>query len=147
MAYLLAALLVRPGDELCLLMNNTITKDLQSENTFVIMTTLTLLRYFLSDSLVINLIPLLRKLISHPTSILRRKAYLALYNINRNFPTQFPDLKTLAVDALSDQESPVKFAGLTMIYPLVIQNPHQNKDIVKKLVDILWQILDHKFPK
>jgi hypothetical protein len=56
-------------------------------------------------------------------------------------------LKTLAVDALSDQESPVKFAGLTMIYPLVIQNPHQNKDIVKKLVDILWQILDHKFPK
>lgn len=30
MAYLLAALLVKPGDELCLLMNNTIIKDLQS---------------------------------------------------------------------------------------------------------------------
>lgn len=30
MAYLLAALLVKPGDKLCVLMHNTILKDLQN---------------------------------------------------------------------------------------------------------------------
>ena len=48
MAYLLAALLVKPGDKLCVLMHNTIIKDLQTENTFVVMTSLTMLRYFLT---------------------------------------------------------------------------------------------------
>ena len=48
MSYLLAALLVKQGDDIGLLMNNTILKDLQSDNTFVVMTTLTLLRYFLT---------------------------------------------------------------------------------------------------
>lgn len=86
MSYLLAALLVKPGDELGLLMNNTITKDLQSENAFVVMTTLTLLRYFLTPDLVVNIIPQLRKLLKHNTSIIRRKSYLVLYNINQNYP-------------------------------------------------------------
>jgi hypothetical protein len=48
MAYLLAAMLVKPGDELGMLMNNTIVKDLQSDNTFAIMIAQTMLRYFLS---------------------------------------------------------------------------------------------------
>lgn len=90
MSYLLAALLVKPGDELCLLMNNTIIKDLQNENAFVIMTTLTLLRYFLTDYLVSHIIPILRKLIRHTTSIIRRKAYLALYNIHQTFKHHLP---------------------------------------------------------
>ncbi len=127
MAYLLAALLVKPGDELCLLMNNTIIKDLQNENTFVIMTTLTLLRYFLTDYLVTHILPILKKLIRHQTSIIRRKSYLALYNISQHFTYHLMDIKTYAVEALNDQESPVLFAGLTMIFPIVIKNPHQNK--------------------
>jgi AP-4 complex subunit epsilon-1 len=147
MAYLLAALLVKPGDELCLLMNNTIIKDLQNENTFVIMTTLTLLRYFLTDYLVSHIIPILKKLIRHPTSIIRRKTYLALYNINQHFSHHLADIKAYAIEALSDQETPVIFAGLTMVYPMVMRNPHQNKDLTKRLVEVLWHILDHKYPK
>lgn len=134
MAYLLAALLVKPGDELCLLMNNTIIKDLQNENTFVIMTTLTLLRYFLTDYLVGHIVPVLKKLIRHQTSIIRRKSYLALYNISQHFSHHLMDIKAYAVEALNDQESPVLFAGLAMIHPIIMKNPHQNKELTKRLV-------------
>jgi vesicle coat complex subunit len=84
-------------------MNNTIIKDLQNENTFVIMTTLTLLRYFLTDYLVVNITPVLKKLIRHPTSIIRRKSYLALYNIHQNFTHHLMDIKLYAIEALNDQ--------------------------------------------
>ena len=52
MAYLLAALLVKPGDDLGLLMSNTIIKDLKADNTFILMTSLTMLRYFLSEDIL-----------------------------------------------------------------------------------------------
>lgn len=48
LSYLLAAMLVRQGDDLQLLMNNTITKDLQSENLFAVMIALTMIRYFIN---------------------------------------------------------------------------------------------------
>jgi vesicle coat complex subunit len=87
MAYLLAALLVKPGDELCMLMNNTIAKDLQTENSFIIMTTLTMLRYFLTEQLISQIISILKKLTKHQTSIIRRKTFLVLHNIYQNFNT------------------------------------------------------------
>ena len=85
MAYLLAALLVKPGDELCMLMNNTIAKDLHTENSFIIMTTLTLLRYFLTEQLISQIMPTLKKLTKHQTSIIRRKTFLVLYNIYEKY--------------------------------------------------------------
>ncbi len=81
MAYLLAAMLVKPGDHLGLLMNNTIIKDLQSENLFVVMIALTMLRYFLTSDLIPNIIPFLKKLSKHGTGIIKKKSYLVLYNI------------------------------------------------------------------
>lgn len=78
-----------------LLMNNTIIKDLQDENTFTMMTTLKHFHHdhskdlplndhsyssplFLTLHLVQNLLPLLRKLVKHSTSIIRRKATFSL---------------------------------------------------------------------
>lgn len=147
MAYLLAALLVKPGDQLCLLMHNTILKDLQSENSFVVMTTLTLLRYFLSDSLLPALLPLLRKLTRHSISVIRRKSYLVLLNVHYLFPLQVSDLPQLAIEAMSEAETPVMFAGLSMLYPQVMADPHLFRGETKRLVDTLRNILDHKYPK
>ncbi len=53
LSYLLAAMLVKKGDEMGLLMNNTIMKDLQSENVFVVMVALTMIRYFLDADNVV----------------------------------------------------------------------------------------------
>lgn len=41
-------MLVKPGDKLNLLMNNTLLKDLNSENLFTVMIALTMIRYFLN---------------------------------------------------------------------------------------------------
>jgi AP-4 complex subunit epsilon-1 len=147
LSYLLAAMLVKPGEELGMLMNNTILKDLASENAFVIMTTLTMLRYFLTQELVQNVLPVLRKLLKHPTSIIRKKAYLVLFNISQLYPDAVPDVKALAVEALQDQDTPVIFTGVSMLQGLVVGNPHLFKEQTKRLVEVLWSILDHRYPK
>lgn len=111
------------------------------------MTALTLLRYFLSDSLITHIVPLLRKLTKHSTAIISRKSYLVLFNIHQTNREHLPDIKGLAVEALSSSEPPVMFAGLSMIYSIVMGNPHQNKELTKRLAEILKDILDHKYPK
>ena len=111
------------------------------------MTALTLLRYFLSDSLITHIMPILRKLTKHSTAIISRKSYLVLFNIHQTNREHLPDIKGLAVEALGSSEPPVKFAGLSMIYPLIMGNPHQNKELTKRLAEILKDILDHKYPK
>lgn len=97
------------------------------------MTTLTMLRYFLTEGLIERILPILNKLIKHPTSIIRRKTYFVLFNINQLFPNIVNDVKSLAIDALHDHETPVIFTGLTMLYPLVMANPHLYKDQAKRL--------------
>jgi AP-4 complex subunit epsilon-1 len=34
-----------------------------------------------------------------------------------------------------------------MLYRLVLADPHQYKDTTKRLAEILWNILEHKYPK
>ena len=128
-------------------MNNTIEKDLGSENAFIVMTTLTMLRYFLTEDLVVRLLPLIRKLLKHPTSIIRKKAYLVLYNISQHYPQLVEDIKNLAIEAIHDPDPPVVFTGLTMLHPMLLANPHLYKDQTKRLAELLMNILDHKFPK
>lgn len=53
----------------------------------------------------------------------------------------------MAIEALNDSETPVIFAGISMLYKPILNNPHQFKDTTKKLVEILFNILEHKYPK
>ena len=78
-------------------MSNTISKDLASENAFVVMTTLTLLRYFLSEDLVDTIMPTLKKLMKHPTSIIRRKVLLVMANIGRLYPKKVDNVRGMAI--------------------------------------------------
>lgn len=80
LSYLLAAMLVKPGDQLQLLMNNTIMKDLQSDNIFVVMIALTVIRYFTEPDNVNTFLPIVLKLTKSKTSVLRKKALLVLFN-------------------------------------------------------------------
>ena len=53
MAYLLAAMLLKPEEGVGVLMHNTLMKDLTSENLYVMMIALTVLRYFLTKELAV----------------------------------------------------------------------------------------------
>jgi len=61
-------------------MNNTIMKDLQSDNNFVVMIALTMIRYFTAPDNVTTFLPHVIKLVKSKTSVLRKKAMLVLYN-------------------------------------------------------------------
>ena len=84
-------------------MNNTILKDIVSDNTFVVMTTLTLLRYFLTEDLVRQILPTLKTLITHQTSIIRRKSFFVLFDIHQKYKHLFSDIKPLVDKAINDR--------------------------------------------
>ena len=86
MAYLLSAMLVKPGEKLALLMHNTLLKDLQSENTFTRLIALEMLRYFLNEDLILDALPLIKKLLKDKLSAIRKKTLLILYTIFEMYP-------------------------------------------------------------
>ncbi len=77
-AYLLSGLLVKSEDKLALLMNNTIVKDIMSDNVYVIMIVLSSLRYFLTADLLEVILPTLKKLLMHKLATIRKKTLLVM---------------------------------------------------------------------
>jgi AP-4 complex subunit epsilon-1 len=146
LSYLLAAMLVKPGDELQLLMNNTIMKDLQSENIFVTMIALTMIRYFAVADNIESFMPLVIKLTKSKTSVLRKKSLLVLYNFHSVDSKYVVNIKNLALEALGDSDTSVVFTGSFILKMLVLANPHAHKDIVKQICEVLMKIVDHKYP-
>lgn len=86
MAYLLSAMLVKPGEKLALLMHNTLLKDLRSENTFTRLIALEMLRYFLNEDLISDAMSTLKKLLKDKLSAIRKKTLLILYSISQINP-------------------------------------------------------------
>lgn len=117
-------MLVKPGDQLNLLMNNTLSKDLKSENLFTIMIALTMIRYFLTYDSVETFLPFVLKLLKNPTSVIRKKAYLVVYNMYQFDKNFVPNIKILASEALKDPDAPVIFAGIYIFKMLITSNPH-----------------------
>lgn len=68
------------------------------------MTSLTMLRYFLTQDLVPLVMPLLTPLLKHNIPIIKRKAHLVLLDIHQRFPAlpALPSLKPHVITALND---------------------------------------------
>ena len=126
-------MLVKPGDDLQLLMNNTIMKDLQSDNIFVVMIALTMIRYFAVQDNIDIFLPFVLKLTKSKTSVLRKKALLVLYNFHAVDSKYVVNIKNLALEALGDTDTSVVFTGSFILKMLVMSNPHAHKDIVKPI--------------
>lgn len=62
-------------------MNNTIVKDLKSENLFACMIALTMIRYFLNNENLDDFLPQIIKLLKSPTSVIRKKSLLVIFDI------------------------------------------------------------------
>lgn len=146
LSYLLAAMLVKPGDELQLLMNNTIMKDLQSDNIFVVMIALTMIRYFAVHDNIETFLPIVVKLTKAKTSVIRKKALLVLYNFYDIDNKYVTNIKQLALESLIDTDTSVVFTGMFILKNLVMSNAHAHKDITKTICDVLMKIVDHRYP-
>ncbi len=88
------------------------------------MIALTMIRYFLTyDSVETFLSPVL-KLLKNPTAIVRKKAYLVIFNMYQFNKSFVPNIKILALEALKDPDAPVVFAGVYIFRMLITSNPH-----------------------
>ncbi len=90
-------MLVKPGDDLQLLMNNTIAKDLQSDNIFVVMIALTMIRYFAVHDNIETFLPIVIKLTKSKTSVIRKKSLLVLYNFYEVDAKYVANIKSIAL--------------------------------------------------
>jgi vesicle coat complex subunit len=78
-------------------MNNTIMKDLQSDNIFATMIALTMIRYFAVPDNIDTFLPMVLKLTKSKTSVLRKKALLVLYNFHEVDSKYVINIKNLAL--------------------------------------------------
>lgn len=72
-------------------------KDLNSENIFVVMTALTMIRYFAVADNIETFLPIIPKLLKSKTSVIRKKALLVLYNFYQVDNKYLPNIKSLAL--------------------------------------------------
>lgn len=135
-SYLLSAMLVRPGEKLAILMQNTIMKDLESDNVMTNLVVLTMFRYFINEDLVNDTIDKVRKMLKHRLGMIRRKSILVMFNIYQKYPYLVPDIAEIASGALSDTEVPGVFAGMSVFKQLILSNAIPYKKETKKIVDI-----------
>ena len=70
-----------------------------------------------------------------------------LYNIHQSYPHLVEDIKNIAIEAIHDAETPVIFTGVIMLHPMLVGSPHLYKEQTKRITELLWNILDHKYPK
>ncbi len=114
-------------------MNNTIMKDLQSDNIFVVMIALTMIRYFAVNDNIDTFLPFVLKLTKSKTSVLRKKSLLVLYNFHAVDSKYVTNIKNLGLEALGDTDTSVVFTGSFILKMLVVANPHGHKDVVKPI--------------
>jgi AP-4 complex subunit epsilon-1 len=79
--------------------------------------------------------------------MIRRKALLIMMSISSKHPDVLADIKPIISEALNDGETPVVFAGISMLEVAIKADPFKFKDMTKKLGEILYRVVDHKFPK
>ena len=147
MSYLLTSMLVRPGEDIGIMMQNTIVKDLNSDNLYIQMIVLSMLKSPLTRDIVPQVLPTLNKLRKHNVNMIRRKSLLTLFSIYQTFPDMVTDLKSLATEALNDVDPPVIFAGISVLSNVIKSDPISCKDLAKKLSEILLNIINHKYPQ
>lgn len=105
-----------------------------------------MLRYFLNEDLIIDMMSILRPMLKHKLAMVRRKCILVMYNIYQKYPHLIDDIKDIVIAGLSDPEVPALFAAVSVLKPLVVFDPVSFKGQTEKLVDILGKIIDHKYP-
>lgn len=105
-----------------------------------------MLRYFLNEDLVTDILPVVRKLMKNKLAMIRRKSLLLIYNMYQKYPHLIEDIKELAVVGLSDPEVPVLFGALSVLKQLIAFDPISFKNQTGKLAEILGKVIDHKYP-
>ncbi|KAG0238366.1 AP-4 complex subunit epsilon-1 [Actinomortierella wolfii] len=145
--YVACSLLLLDGNELNIMLVNTLQKDLSSSNYHhVVVALITLCNMTLTDVIPALVTPVLQVL-SHPQEAVRKRAVIALKRFYAQFPEMVLSHLNQLKDALRDPEPSVMSAALGLFAEIVKDHPEDNKDLVPILIRILKQIVEGRLPK
>ncbi|ORZ08843.1 armadillo-type protein [Lobosporangium transversale] len=145
--YLACYLLLQEGNELNIMLVNTLQKDLTSSNYHhVVVALVTLCNMTLLD-VIPSMVGHVLKAMLHTNESVRKRALVAL----KNFYIQNPDLILPYLDqikeALFDSEPSVMSAALGFFAVVVQDHGKEMIGLVPALIKILQQVIDGKLPK
>ncbi|KAF9091360.1 hypothetical protein BGX23_005244 [Mortierella sp. AD031] len=145
--YLACYLLLQEGNELNIMLVNTLQKDLTSSNYHhVVVALITLCNMTLPD-VIPSMVSHVLAALSHTHESVRKRALIAL----KNFYTLDTDLIVPCLeqikDSLYDPEPSVMSAALGFFAVTVKEHAKELKELVPALIRILQQVVDGKLPK
>ncbi|TRY64310.1 hypothetical protein TCAL_01859 [Tigriopus californicus] len=147
MGYLACTLLLSENDELILLLINTILKDLKSQNVIEVNIALIAAIHLTPKEMAPMLLPVLQEKTTHTKDFIRKKALICLESIMQKAPDYIPSLETTVYNCLSDPDPGVVGVAVQVMRSVTLHNTTCDSGLIQPLIEILNQILDHKFPK
>ncbi|CAK0784933.1 hypothetical protein CVIRNUC_008138 [Coccomyxa viridis] len=151
-AYLASGLFLDYKSDLIILVVNTLTQDLKSDNYLVVCTALAAVCKLIGPDLINAVLPAVTGLTSHSKDLVRKKAVMALHRFQQLDPKHEGALAGADLDAsyrqaLCDKDPSVMSAALCALYETIKQDPLPYKNLVPSFISILKQVAEHRLPK
>lgn len=140
-------MLISEHDELILLLINTILKDLKSKNVIEVNIALIAAIHLTPKEMAPMLLPILQEKTTHTKDFIRKKALICLEAIMQKAPDHISSLESTIYNCLSDPDPGVVGVAVQVMKCVTLHNSTCDSGLIKPLIEILNQILDHKFPK
>ncbi|KAF9171700.1 hypothetical protein BGX20_007094 [Mortierella sp. AD010] len=145
--YLACYLLLQEGNELNIMLVNTLQKDLTSSNYHHVVVALVTLCNMTLPDVIHSMVSHVLSAMSHTHESVRKRALIAL----KNFYSRDPELIVPYLDkikeSLYDPEPSVMSAALGFFAAVAQDHAREVQDLVTVLVKILQQVVDGKLPK
>ncbi|CAL8463047.1 g2581 [Coccomyxa elongata] len=151
-AYLASGLFLDYRSDLIILVVNTLTQDLKSDNYLVVCTALSAVGKLIGPDLINAVLPAVTGLTTHPKDLVRKKAVMALHRFQQldphhEGPLAGADLDKYYRQALCDKDPSVMSAALCALLEVVTVDPKPYKNLIPSFISILKQVAEHRLPK
>ncbi|KAJ9584605.1 hypothetical protein L9F63_021047, partial [Diploptera punctata] len=148
MGYLACGFLLRDSDPLCVLLVNTIVRDLMSKNILIVAMSLSACCHLVPADQATVILPIFKNK-SHPglgLEFIRSKAVIALHHFFRTSPQLCRPYINRIKSLLGDTDPGMVGKVLQFLLQVTKDSPEMIVDVVPALVQIQNQILDGKLP-
>ena len=144
--YLATWLCVNPESELMYLIVANLQRDMKSNNFVEIASALTASGKLIRNDLLASINADVVGLLSHPNSLVRKKAVTCMHSFYRKSEGAIGDNKVFR-EALCDKDPAVMGATLQLFHDVCLADPSSQIDLLPSFVSILKQIIEHRLPR
>ncbi|XP_037071663.1 AP-4 complex subunit epsilon-1-like [Pollicipes pollicipes] len=146
MGYLAVSLLLRPTDELAVLLVNTVLGDLRSGDVLVLCTGLNMVCHLVTADNAATFLPAVLSKLKHRQAVVRDKATRALHSLLLCSPELLPGQLEAVETALLDRDPLVMASAVQLCLTFAALNPAMFAHLTTSLMTILGQVQSRKLP-